>query len=183
MLDSNLKSKKSQSYFLVPLIKRANITLKQRFTLAAILYRNRIKPATVSYLARTLKFTRPTIYRHLAVLLEKGYVENTGIGWHAIQHGKLIRKNKSNNWIKDICYYKISSSYYSPERLVIGSIDSILNSSCGKKHQNNSPNGWAKMLGCSRTEARRALAELVRIGMLKRSLDQSSGRYCYEPKQ
>lgn len=155
-------------FLCIPYITAVDITLRERITLAWVLYRSRLRPSGVSWLARHSGFSRPTIYAHLHTLAEKGYVVHKPEGWIAVPHSKYKVKAKANaavHWIKTICCCRVEVHEQPVKRWTEYVLYCLI---VGKQIKaNQSFRGLGRMLGVHRREVRRSIRNLERRNLVK----------------
>ena len=62
----------TDNFLAMPKIRKADITLRERVTLTWLIYRNRFKAASVSWLSNKSYFDRKTIRKHLKNIGREG---------------------------------------------------------------------------------------------------------------
>lgn len=172
----------------LPKIRHTDISLRERFTLGWVIYRNRFTTASVSWLARQTHQDRSTCRRHLETLAKKDYVIKTSSGWTAIENPRFIKKKiqDGKRWFENIQYFRIKIFGKPIKRLARYVIHFLVNGMAGKdgkrhpqikEHQTSV--GLAKMLGCDRSVVSRAVKTLAEEGKIIRvNILNKTGSVC-----
>ncbi len=146
----NDTTEQNEQFLSVPYIRKTDITLRERMTLAAVLYRSRFqKGASIKWIADRLYFGRATVARHLKTLLEKGYVRNEGGRYLAVDHPKYVKKKNADeegSLPKQLCYFHMK--LYRCDHIVDRALLALGRTKLATRPQTKS--GLAKMLGVSR---------------------------------
>ena len=150
----------------MPKLRRADITLRERVTLAWLIYRGRFAGASVSWLSKKTYFDRKTVRKHLKKLAAKHYAVETDHGWVAIDNERFVHKEDcaGKKWFEGICYFRVNLP---PDRPIKNWTRQCLfmlvlySKSFTSRRQTTT--GIAKMLGVSRASVISAIDYLTKI--------------------
>ena len=150
----------------MPKLRRADITLRERVTLAWLIYRGRFAGASVSWLSRKTYFDRKTVRKHLKNLAAKEYAVETDHGWAAIDNERYVHKDDcaGKRWFEGVCYFRVNLP---PDRPIKNWTRQCLymlvlySKSFTSRRQTTT--GIAKMLGVSRASVIAAIDYLTKI--------------------
>jgi hypothetical protein len=158
---------KTQTTFLaMPKLRRADITLRERVTLAWLIYRGRFAGASVSWLSRKSSFDRKTVRTHLKKLAAKQYAVETDHGWVAIDNEQYVHKDDraGKRWVEGICYFRVNLP---PDRPIKNwtrqCLYMLVRYSKSFVSRRQTTTGIAKMLGVSRGSVISAIDYLAKI--------------------
>src|SRR5271157_5519649 len=159
---------KTQTTFLsMPKIKNADITLRERVTLAWLIYRNRFAGATVSWLSDKSYFDRKTVREHLKTLAAANYAVETDKGWVAIDNGRYAHKDDwaGKKWFEGICYFRVNLPSRPIKNWTRQCIFMLVLYSKSFVSHRQTTTGIARMLGVSRASVVAAIDYLTKINV------------------
>ena len=158
---------KTQTTFLaMPKLRNADIKLRERVTLAWLIYRGRFAGASVSWLSTKTYSDRKTIRAHLKKLAAKEYAVKTDEGWVAIDNPRFVHKDDcaGKKWFETICYFRVNLPPDRPiknwTRQCLFMLVLYSKSFVGRRQTTT---GIAKMLGVSRGSVIAAIDYLTKV--------------------
>ena len=169
---------KTQTTFLaMPKLRRADITLRQRVTLAWLIYRGRFAGASVSWLSKKTYFDRKTIRQHLKKLAAKKYAVETEDGWVAIDNERYAHKDdraekqccasttivRRTKWFEGICYFRVNLPDRPIKNWTNHCLFMLVHYSKSFTSRRQTTTGIARMLGVSRASVIAAIDYLTTI--------------------
>jgi len=150
----------------MPKVKNADIKLRERVTLAWLIYKNRFAGATVSWLSDKSYCDRKTIRAHLKTLAAKNYAVETDAGWVAIDNPRYVHKDECGGKPlgKSICYFRVNLLPNRPiKNWTRQCIYMLVFYSKSFTSKRQTTTGIAKMLGVSRASVISAIDYLTKI--------------------
>ncbi|MGA2259793.1 MAG: hypothetical protein ABSG53_34380 [Thermoguttaceae bacterium] len=149
----------------MPKLRRADITLRQRVTLAWLIYRGRFAGASVSWLSKKTFFDRKTVRKHLEKLAAKKYVVETDNGWVAIDNERYTHKDDrtGKKWFEGICYFRVNLPDRPIKNWTNHCLFMLVHYSKGFTSRRQTTTGIARMLGVSRASVIAAIDYLTTI--------------------
>ena len=160
------QQKKQQTTFLaMPKLRRANITLRERVTLAWLIYRGRFAGASVSWLSKKTFFDRKTVRKHLNKLAAKKYAVETEDGWVAIDNERYTHKDDcvGKKWFEGICYFRVNLPNRPIKNWTTQCLFMLVHYSKSFTSRRQTTTGIARMLGVSRASVIAAIGYLTTI--------------------
>ena len=159
------EEKTGTTFLAMPKLRRANITLRQRVTLAWLIYRGRFAGASVSWLSRKTYFDRKTIRQHLKTLAAKEYAVETENGWVAIDNERYSHKDDcaGKKWFEGICFFRVNLPNRPIKNWTNHCLFMLVHYSKSFTSRRQPTTGIARMLGVSRGSVIAAIEYLTTI--------------------
>jgi DNA-binding MarR family transcriptional regulator len=174
------EQKRKEPYLRVPILRQTDLNCNERYTLAWILYRGRLKEkgavCRIPWLVSKTNFTRATVYKHLKTLIQKKYVIELDRNRYAPTDNEHYKhKGKKANWIDDITYFVIDKFDYSNPRpkVYVFVYNLFYKNQLGS---NQKLYRLARMLGLSKRQLRRVLQRMQADGLIRRMVCTKNGR-------
>ena len=159
------QQEKKTTFLAMPKLKRADITLRERVTLAWLIYRGRFSGASVSWLSRKTSFDRKTVRKHLRSWPQEQYAVETDHGWVAIDNERYVHKEDraGKQWFEGICYFRVNLPDRPIKNWTRQCLYMLVHYSKSFTSRRQTTTGIAKMLGVSRGSVISAIDYLTRI--------------------
>lgn len=155
-----------EKFLFLPKIYDPDLPFKQRITLAAILYRNRIhRGASLRWLSEITGFDRQTIKRHVLSLADLGYAHEKNKTWFLVspESEELIGKYRWKKYESDKGTFANIQTIKITLPLTNHLLAVVLYAVLSVSKPEQSIRGLARLLGSSRNSIAAAIADLVNV--------------------